>query len=595
MQPFVGTPNTSPTVEAILGTPILGASPASAGGYAAVVEMQGVTYDLSPLAPGLIVTLPDVRFAAPGTSLFPASGTTNPVRIPLTLTGSDNHYNPGNEITESPIPIVNNVSVSQGSVSVGNQQFLFDTGAQISVISTALAAALGLDLNQPAFTEIVSGASGQTTLKGFVISSLTLPQSGGGTLTFTNVPVFVTDPGSGFAGILGMNLFNTATAMVYDPYSSAGASFSVSFSLNPSRAPEDPREPAALAALGLSFGNILNGPTNPVNPPSLGSIAGKVFFDANWNRKNEPSEQGVAGAAVYIDMNNDGKFDAGDFSATANSAGNYQFANLEPGQYVVREAAPKGTFVTTPSNDYATVVVTSDSVSTLNFGNQVAVVTQINSYMVALYGTVLDRPIDSGGLSYWTAQINAGLSRTAVAQAIWQSPEHLAIEVQSAYSTYLTRTPVASEQNYWVGRMQGGMTEDQFTNAIVSSPEYLSRQASNQAFLAMVYTNLLGRSLDVESEVSWESALANGLTRASLVQQVLGSSEFAQNAVEQIYADILHRSADAPGLAYWQRELSQQLTSTDAMAITFLGSDEYYALAAQFIVAPISDPLLPGQ
>ncbi len=111
-----------------------------------------------------------------------------------------------------------------------------------------MATTLGLNLNQPDFTATVSGVSGPTTLKGYVISSLSLPAAGGGTLTFTNVPVFVFDAGNGLAGILGMNLFNTATAMVYDPFSPAGASFSVSFSTNPDRTPEDPREAGALAS-----------------------------------------------------------------------------------------------------------------------------------------------------------------------------------------------------------------------------------------------------------------------------------------------------------------------------------------------------------
>ncbi len=338
--------------------------------------------------------------------------------------------------------------------------------------------------------------------------------------------------------------------------------------------------------MGLSFGSTLIGPTQPVNPPSLGTIAGKVFFDANWNRQLDPAEQGIAGTTIYLDMNNDGKFDAGDVSATSNSSGAYQFTDLEPGQYVVREEVPKGIFVTTPTNGYATVVVTSNSVSTLNFGNQDAVVTQLTGYLEQLYGTVLDRPIDSGGLNFWVGQVMAGVSRTAVGQAIWNSPEHLGIEVENDYSTYLGRAASAAEQSYWVSVMLGGLTADQLLRDIVNSPEYLQSQASSQAFLAMAYTNLLGRAIDVESQVSWENALANGLTRASLVQQVLGSSEFTQNEVDQVYADILHRPADAPGQVYWDQELSQNLTNTDALAIAFLGSDEYYALAVQFVQAP---------
>jgi hypothetical protein len=588
IQAFVGTQSGSPTVQSILGTPILGGSPSSPGGYAAVIEMQGVTLDLSAIAPGLIVTLPDVRFSAPGTFLFPASGTTDPVRIPLSLIGSDNHTNPGNDITGSPIPVQTGVGVSAGSVTISNQKFLFDTGAQISVISPALASTLGLDLSHPTFTQTVTGVAGTTTLKGFVLASLTLPQSDGGTLTLSDVPVFVMDPGNGLSGILGMNLFNTATALVYDPYSQGGASFSVSFSLNPDRSAPDPRLQPALSSLGLWFGNGLNGPTQPITSPTLlGSIAGKVYFDANWNRQLDPREQGIGNATVYIDKNNNGKFDSGDISASSDSSGSYQFKDLEPGQYVVRELIPNGIFLTSPAEGFSTVVVTANNVTSLNFGNQNQVVTQLTGYLVQSYGTILDRPPDAGGLAYWSNQMAHGLTRPAVVLALWQSTEHRIQQVQDAYLQYLERSPGAGEQAYWVNQLLTGLTEDQFNEAIVQSPEYLELQGGDQAFLSSLYTNLLGRALDVASEVSWINALASGLSRAQLVNQVIGSAEFSENEVDRIYQTVLHRPADAPGQYHWQQSLVQHQTTSEALAITFLASDEYYALAAQFISAEI--------
>jgi hypothetical protein len=584
IQAFVGTAISSPAVQSILGTPILGGSAASPGGYAAVIEMQGVTLDLSALGAGLVATLPDLRFASPGTTLFPASGTTDPVRIPLSLIGSDNHTNPGNDITGTPLPVQTGVSVSFGSATISRQRFLFDTGAQISVISPALAATLGLDLNFPSFTETVNGVSGPITLKGFVLKTLSLPQTNGNTLTFTNVPVFVMDPGNGLSGILGMNLFNTATAMVYDPYSPAGASFSVSFSLNPDRAPDDPRLPGALASLGLWFGNSLSGPTQPVpSPSSLGTIAGKAFFDANWNRTLDAREQGIGGAVLYIDKNNNGRFDTGDLQATANLNGDYSFKDLEPGQYVVRQIVPNGIFVTSPINGFATVVVTANSVSTLNFGNQNAVVTQLNGFLRQIYGTVLYRAPDAGGLAYWGFQLISGVSRSTVVNALWHSLEHRVNQVQDAYSHYLQRNPGAGEQAYWVDQMMQGMTEDELASSILLSPEFLEGQLNNQGFLTILYASVLGRPLDVASEVSWETALASGLSRAQLVKQVLGSAEFNKNQVDAIYADVLHRRADAGGLSYWQQSLLENKISTDLLTTTFLASDEYYALAKQFV------------
>jgi hypothetical protein len=62
------------------------------------------------------------------------------------------------------------------------------------------------------------------TAAGFTVPSLSL----GSSVTFTNVPVYVLD-GSGFDGILGMNLFDHAASMLYNPYGQGGASLSVNF------------------------------------------------------------------------------------------------------------------------------------------------------------------------------------------------------------------------------------------------------------------------------------------------------------------------------------------------------------------------------
>jgi hypothetical protein len=66
------------------------------------------------------------------------------------------------------------------------------------------------------------------TVPGFTVHSLSVP-TGGGALTFNNVPVYIANVGSGFDGVLGMNLFNRAASMLYNPYGQGGASLSVSF------------------------------------------------------------------------------------------------------------------------------------------------------------------------------------------------------------------------------------------------------------------------------------------------------------------------------------------------------------------------------
>lgn len=89
--------------------------------------------------------------------------------------------------------------------------FMFDTGAQITVISTTISTRLGLSLGNPDFEVPILDVTGTTTIRpGFYLDRLEIP----GTeewLSYTNVPVVVLDvlsPEGGYLdGIIGMNLF----------------------------------------------------------------------------------------------------------------------------------------------------------------------------------------------------------------------------------------------------------------------------------------------------------------------------------------------------------------------------------------------------
>jgi len=60
-------------------------------------------------------------------------------------------------------------------------------------------------------------------------------------------------------------------------------------------------------------------------------------------------------------------------------------------------------------------------------------------YVSTLYQGLLGRNADANGLTYWTSQLNAGVSRTQVAQGIAGSNEALGRDVQLFYDTLLNR------------------------------------------------------------------------------------------------------------------------------------------------------------
>ena len=133
----------------------------------------------------------------------------------------------------------------------------------MTIISTAEATALGLDLAHPDSTITVQGVGGTEDIPGFTLPSLTVPLSDGGTLQFTNVPVYVLDAAPGVVdGILGMNLLNTASEMLFDPFDPSGPSLSLTFQTAPDR---------GLGDGGLSLFSLLAGQGTTVTPGSVGT------------------------------------------------------------------------------------------------------------------------------------------------------------------------------------------------------------------------------------------------------------------------------------------------------------------------------------
>src|SRR5260370_36633150 len=86
----------------------------------------------------------------------------------------------------------------------------------------------------------VTGVSGQVTIPGFTLDELDVPIASG-VLQFTNVPVYVLDFGAGIKGLLGMNLFNNAHEMLFNPYDPSGPSVTLTFNTTPG--PDNPSGP----------------------------------------------------------------------------------------------------------------------------------------------------------------------------------------------------------------------------------------------------------------------------------------------------------------------------------------------------------------
>jgi hypothetical protein len=129
-----------------------------------------------------------------------------------------------------------NVSGTENS-SFSNAQFLFDTGADVTVVSSFTANQLGYS-GVPDFTVAVVGSGGTAfDVPGFFLNNLTIPAEtsthGPANITLQNVPVVILDvknpgdPDNIVPGIVGMNVF-VGRNIAYDPLNGAGASLYIS-------------------------------------------------------------------------------------------------------------------------------------------------------------------------------------------------------------------------------------------------------------------------------------------------------------------------------------------------------------------------------
>lgn len=87
-----------------------------------------------------------------------------------------------------------------------------------------------------------------------------------------------------------------------------------------------------------------------------GSIAGRVFNDANGNGAFDTGEAVVSGRTVYLDVNGNGVPDANEPAKTTTSSGQYVFPNMGPGLYELRQVVPSGWRQTSPAFAGANVV-----------------------------------------------------------------------------------------------------------------------------------------------------------------------------------------------------------------------------------------------
>lgn len=157
-----------------------------------------------------------------------------------------------------------------------------------------------------------------------------------------------------------------------------------------------------------------------------------------------------------------------------------------------------------------------------------------------VYQNVLDRQPDSEGRNYWLQILANGASRGSVMIGFAESPEfvqktataepHSATEgsIRRLYQAFFLRNPDASGLAYWIGQANSGRSLADIATEFTASPEFVNRYGSlsNQAFVQLIYANVLDRAPDSGGLNFWINQLSSGQSRGAVMVGFSESSEF---------------------------------------------------------------------
>lgn len=161
------------------------------------------------------------------------------------------------------------------------------------------------------------------------------------------------------------------------------------------------------------------------------------------------------------------------------------------------------------------------------------------AFIEQLYRNVLGRNGDSGGIGFWTSQLNAGRSRSGVVIEFAQSSEFVdqtgTAGVQtsiegSVYRLYLAYFLRPADPGGFAFYTQQATVRSlaSISNDFTVSPEFVARYGSlsDREFLDLIYANVLSRTPDQAGYAFWLDRMQRGTTRGDVMLAFSESVEF---------------------------------------------------------------------
>lgn len=147
-------------------------------------------------------------------------------------------------------------------------------------------------------------------------------------------------------------------------------------------------------------------------------------------------------------------------------------------------------------------------------------------------------------LNQFRSQMGGGMTAQAFIASLWNHPNHanLVPQIARLYSAYYLRIPDQGGLAYWIGERRRGVSLDAISQSFTRTPEFrtLYGQLDNRGFVALVYTNVLGRPASSTDMTYWTGQLNRGVTRGVVMRQFSEAPENRTKTQHEINAALIY-------------------------------------------------------
>ncbi len=204
------------------------------------------------------------------------------------------------------------------------------------------------------------------------------------------------------------------------------------------------------------------------------------------------------------------------------------------------------------------------------------------SFVLAAYTDVLGRTpeVSDSGVQYWVGALSAGAPRVSIAGGFTSSDEYRLKMINLAYRDVLGRQADPGGLSWWLDQMRHGFVQpDDAHRSFLSAQEFYTRQGggTDAGYVSALYTDILGRSPDAGGLAYWVSVL-QGSGRESVINGLWFAPETLNVRVSQAFQDYLGRPASVAEQTYWS-SVARSI-GPSGMRTQLLATAEYWSRAA---------------